>query len=48
MDQKTLDKSCKYCVALVIGILVGVVFTKMIDKSSIYNKENSSCDCKNQ
>ena len=43
-----IKKSCKICVPLIIGILLGYGLTKIFDKENtevIENREEPSCDC---
>jgi len=39
-------KSCKYCVALSLGIIIGVVVMKILEESPIKKTGgNSTCEC---
>ena len=42
MDRKTIKKSCKLCLALIVGISLGFVISKMLEKKST---ETEDCQC---
>ena len=42
MDRKTIKKSCKLCLALIVGISLGFVISKMLEDKK---KENETGDC---
>lgn len=42
MDRKTINKSCKLCLALIIGISIGFLITKMLETNSQKEKD---CEC---
>jgi hypothetical protein len=41
VDTKMVKKSCKLCLALAIGIIAGVVLTKVLDS----DKDKEDCGC---
>ena len=43
MDRKTISKSCKLCLALIIGISIGFLTTKMLETNS-QREKNCECD----
>jgi len=43
MDRKTIKKSCKICLALIIGISLGFAISKMLEKNK--DKEDNVGDC---
>ena len=51
MDKKLVKKSCKVCVALLIGVIVGYGVSKLLEKDNKENKGNEvkgvqpSCGC---
>lgn len=51
MDKKLVKKSCKVCVALLIGVIVGYGLTKLLEKDNKGDKEEEvkgvqpSCGC---
>ena len=40
MDKKLVKKSCKVCVALLIGVIVGYGVSKLLEKDNKDNKGN--------
>lgn len=53
MDKKLVKKSCKVCVALLIGVIVGYGVSKLLEKDNKGNKGDGtevkgvqpSCGC---
>lgn len=47
MDKKLVKKSCKICVALLIGIIIGYALTKLVvdNKKEEVNGVQPSCGC---
>jgi hypothetical protein len=43
VDKKTVEKSCKICLALAIGIIAGVLLTKALDSKKDNEKEDCGC-----
>ena len=42
MDKKTIEKSCKVCVALIIGLIAGIAVTKMLETKK---EKQEDCEC---
>ena len=47
MDKKLVKKSCKVCVALLIGVIVGYGLTKLLEKEKKEKVKGvqPSCGC---
>ena len=49
MDKKLVKKSCKICVALLIGVIVGYGLTKLLERDNKEEEEvkgvQPSCGC---
>ena len=45
MDKKLVKKSCKVCVALLIGVIVGYGLTKLLEKDNKGEVKEPSCGC---
>jgi len=45
VDQKIVKKSCKVCVALLIGVIVGYGLSKLIEKDKDKANGDQSCGC---
>ena len=45
--DKNLKKSCKLCVALAIGILIGIGVMKLMENTPVKRAEDKSCKCDN-
>ena len=43
MDRKTIKKSCKLCLALIVGISAGFAISKMLEKKTVEDKEDCQC-----
>ena len=44
MDRKTVKKSCKICLALIAGISIGFIISKMLEDKKEEN-ETGDCQC---
>ena len=43
MDRKTIKKSCKLCLALIVGISLGFAISKMIENKNPQKEEDCQC-----
>jgi len=43
MDSKLIKKSCKVCLALIIGLIAGIAVTKMLDSKKEDKQEDCGC-----
>ena len=46
MDKKLVKKSCKVCVALLIGVIVGYGVSKLLEKDNKGNKGDKEDEIK--